>query len=57
MRLYDHVFPPLQCPGRSYPYYFHSVLAQATYTFIASQLLVKEEKAKIDEVFRVMDVS
>lgn len=35
----------------------HSVLAQAAYTFIASQLLLKEQKAKIDEIFRVMDVS
>jgi calcium-dependent protein kinase len=34
-----------------------SVLAQAVATFIVSQLLVKEEKTKIDEVFREIDVS
>lgn len=31
-------------------------LKQATYTFIVSQLLTKNEKEKIDSVFRAMDV-
>jgi len=31
-------------------------LKQATYTFIVSQLLTKDEKEKIDAIFRAMDV-
>lgn len=31
-------------------------LKQATYTFIVSQLLTKNEKEKIDSIFRAMDV-
>jgi calcium-dependent protein kinase len=34
-----------------------SKLKQATYAFIASQLLSKQEKEKIDEVFRAMDLN
>jgi len=32
-------------------------LKQATYAFIAAQLLTKQEKEKIDEVFRAMDLN
>ena len=31
-------------------------LKQATYTFIVSQLLTKDEKEKVDSIFRAMDV-
>jgi len=34
-----------------------SKLKQATYAFIAAQLLSKQEKEKIDEVFRAMDLN
>jgi Ca2+-binding EF-hand superfamily protein len=34
-----------------------SKLKQATYAFIASQLLSKSEKEKIDQVFRAMDIN
>jgi len=34
-----------------------SKLKQATYAFIASQLLSKQEKTEIDKVFRAMDVN
>ena len=34
-----------------------SKLKQATYAFIAAQLLTKQEKEKIDEVFRAMDLN
>ena len=34
-----------------------SKLKQATYAFIASQLLSKQEKEQIDKVFRAMDVN
>jgi calcium-dependent protein kinase len=33
----------------------NSKLKQATYAFIASQLLLKQEKTEIDKVFRAMD--
>ena len=33
------------------------LLQQATYAFIASQLLSKKEKESIDEIFRAMDVN
>jgi calcium-dependent protein kinase len=35
----------------------NSKLQQATYAFIASQLLGKQEKESIDKVFRAMDVN
>jgi calcium-dependent protein kinase len=35
----------------------HSKLKQATYAFIASQLLSKQEKEQIDKVFRAMDLN
>merc|ERR1740115_327631 len=35
----------------------NSKLQQATYAFIASQLLGKQEKEQIDKVFRAMDVN
>jgi calcium-dependent protein kinase len=34
-----------------------SKLKQATYAFIASQLLSKQEKEQIDKVFRAMDLN
>ena len=34
-----------------------SKLKQATYAFIASQLLNKQEKEQIDKVFRAMDIN
>jgi calcium-dependent protein kinase len=34
-----------------------SKLQQATYAFIASQLLSKQEKEQIDKVFRAMDTN
>ena len=34
-----------------------SKLQQATYAFIASQLLSKQEKEQIDKVFRAMDAN
>lgn len=34
-----------------------SKLKQATYAFIASQLLSKQEKMEIDKVFRAMDIN
>jgi len=35
----------------------NSKLKQATYAFIASQLLNKQEKEQIDKVFRAMDIN